>query len=195
MTGSARSRDGSDGYDTVARLFHWGFVLMVLVQIPAGIAMTSEAFPEYGDALFVLHKGLGSVFLLLVTARLLWRLAHPVPALAPHMPALQRQIAGFVHGLLYLVLLGMAMSGYLRTVGDNFPIELLDALGIPPLVSDMPEMARMMRAVHKFGAFVLTALIAAHVGAVAHQLLIEREAVMSRIWPPVRRRRPAGGGR
>ena len=85
----------------------------------------------------------------------------------------------------------MAMSGYLRTVGDNFPIELLDAFGIPPLVSDMPDLAGIMRAVHKFGAFVLTALIAAHVGAVAQQALVEREAVMARIWPPFR---PSGRG-
>ncbi len=183
---AATHAPGPEGYGTVARLFHWGFVIMVLVQIPVGIAMTSETWPAYGDALFVLHKGLGSVFLVLVMLRVLWRVTHPVPALLPHMPALQRRIAAVVHGLLYLLLLVMAISGYVRTVGDNFPIELLDALGVPPLVSDIPDVARMMRAVHKFCAFALTALIAAHVGAVVHSTLIERQAALSRIWPPFR---------
>ena len=186
---SGRALVGDDGYDTVARLFHWGFVLLVLVQIPVGIAMTSEAFPGVGDALFILHKGLGSILLLLILLRLVWRVTHPVPALLSDLPALQRRIAGVVHRVLYLMLVIMTVSGYIRTVGDNFPIELLDALGIPPLVSDIPETALMMRAVHKFGAFMLTGLIAAHVGAVVHQALIERRDVMARMWPPIRLRR------
>ncbi len=176
----------SDGYDTVARVFHWGFVVMLLIQLPAGIAITSEAFPTIVDELFILHKGLGSVLLVLVIFRVLWRLIHPVAALLPHMPTQQRRIATLVHGLLYVLLLLMGVSGYVRTVGDNFPIELLDAFGVPPLVSDIPETARIMRTIHAFSAFALTALIAVHVGAVAHQSFIVRETIMSRIWPPFR---------
>lgn len=179
------------GYGNVARLLHWLFVVLILVQAPVGIAMTSEAVPALGDTLFILHKGLGSILLVLIVLRVLWRLTHPVPALLPHRPALQRRIAACVHWLLYALLLLMPISGYIRTVGDNFPIELLDALGIPPLVSNIPDTAHVMQVLHKFGAFALTALVAAHVGAVVHQGLIERDPVMSRIWPPLRRR-PSG---
>lgn len=186
---AAGTRIRDDGYDTVARVFHWGFVLLVLVQIPVGIAMTSEAFPGIGDALFILHKGLGSILLLLIVLRLAWRVTHPVPTLMPELPVLQRRIAAVLHRMLYLLLAIMAISGYVRTVGDNFPIELLDVLGIPPLTSDIPGTAHLMRVVHSFGAFLLTGLIACHVGAVAHQALIERRAVLARMWPPIRPRR------
>ena len=174
------------GYDTVARLFHWTIAVMVLVQIPVGIAMTSEGFPRIGDALFILHKGMGSLFLVLVAARIVWRLTHPVSALLAHLPASQRRIAALTHGMLYVLLVVQPVSGYIRTVGDGYPIELLDAIGFPALVSDIPETARLMLVVHKFGAYLLTALIAAHLGAVIHHAWIERDGVMSRIWPPVR---------
>ena len=181
-------------YGTVARLFHWGMAALVLVQIPVGIAMTSEGFPSIGDALFILHKGMGSILLAIVAARILWRLTHPAPPFMAHMPLLQRQVAAATHRLLYVLLVVMPVSGYLRTVADGFPIELLDVLGIPPLINDAPETARVMLVVHKFSAYILTALITAHLAGTAHQALIVRDGVMSRIWPPVGRKGRSPGG-
>ena len=44
-----------------ARLFHWLVVLLLLVQIPAGIAMIAPALEQGSiDRLFVLHKGSAS---------------------------------------------------------------------------------------------------------------------------------------
>ncbi len=159
--------------------------MMVLVQVSAGIAMTSEAFPSIGDVLFILHKGMGCIFLVLVPARILWKLTHPVLPLLAHTPILQRRIAGLTHGALYVLLVVMPVSGYIRTVGDGYPIEMLDAMNIPPLFSGIPETAQAMLVVHKFSAYLLTALIAAHLGAAIHHGLVERDGVMSRIWPPV----------
>ncbi len=177
-------------YGTGARLFHWLTVALVLVQMTAGIAMTIEAVPALNDAVFILHKGLGCLFLPVVAARLVWKRRHPVPALPPRLPALQRRIAARTHGLLYALLIVLPVSGYIRTVGDGYPIEMLDALGIPPLVTGIPDTAHVMRIVHTFGGYLLAALIAVHVGAAVHQQLFERDNVLARMWPPVRPRRP-----
>ena len=62
-----------------ARLFHWLVVALLLVQIPAGIAMIAPALKQESiDQLFVLHKGLGVVLLVVVVARSLWRLTHRI---------------------------------------------------------------------------------------------------------------------
>ena len=175
-------------YGTVARLFHWITLVLILVQLPAGIAMTIEAVPALNDELFILHKGLGCIFLLVVAARLVWRLMHPVAALPQRLPALQRRIAALTHRLIYALLIVMPVSGYVRTVGDGYPIEMLDALGIPPLVTGIPDVAHVMLIVHKFSGWLLAALIAVHVGAAVHQQLFERDNVLSRMWPPVRPR-------
>lgn len=180
---------GRHGYGTVARLFHWVTALLVAVMIPVGIAMTSQGFESIGNQLYIVHKGTGSVLLVLVVLRILWKLTHREPALHGGVPAIQRRIAGTTHWVLLLLLLVMTVSGYIRTVGEGFPIELLNALGIPPLIGENVELARTMSVVHKFSAYLLAALIAAHIGAAVHHALIARDGVMGRIWPPVRPRR------
>ncbi len=61
-----------------ARFFHWLVVLLLLVQIPAGIAMIAPGLEQGSiDVLFILHKGLGVVLLVVVAARVLWRPTGP----------------------------------------------------------------------------------------------------------------------
>ncbi len=186
------TNDTAPDYGTGARLFHWITLVLILVQLPAGVAMTMEAIPSLNDALFILHKGLGCIFLLVVAARLVWKLTHPVPALPARLPALQRRIAARTHWVLYGLLVVLPVSGYIRTVGDGYPIEMLDALGIPPLVTGIPGIAHVMRIIHSVSSYLLIALVAVHVGAAVHQQLFGRDNVLSRMWPPVR---PGRGAR
>ena len=181
---SGRASGGIAGYGAVARVFHWIIAVMVVVQIPAGIAMTSEPLLGVADPLFILHKGMGSVLLLLVVARILWRVTHRPPPFPDYMPPLEKRIAGPTHITIYGLLLVMTVSGYVRTAGDGFPIELLDALGIPPLVPFMPEVAGVMLVVHQFTVVALIGLVAVHVSQVLRHQLVERNPVLSRMWPP-----------
>lgn len=174
------------GYGPVARIFHWLIALMVVVQIPAGIAMTSEPLAAFADPLFILHKGLGSVLLVLVFGRILWRVTHRPPPFPDYMPPLEQRLAHWTHIAIYVLLVTMVVSGYVRTVGDEFPIELLDALGVPPLIPPMPELAAVMLVVHQFAVLGLLGLVAAHIAAVMGHHLIERHPTLSRMWPPWR---------
>ncbi|MBT8488923.1 MAG: cytochrome b [Gemmatimonadetes bacterium] len=173
-------------FGTGARLFHWSIALLVAVQIPAGIAMTSEPLAAWADPLFVLHKGLGAVLLVMVLCRIAWRLTHPPPPFPDYMSPAEQRVAHATHVALYGLLLVMAVSGYVRTVGDGYPIELLDAIGIPPLVRSMPEVAAVMLVVHRFTVFALVMLAAAHVAAVIQRGWIDGHPVMNRMWPPFR---------
>ena len=81
-------------------------------------------------------------------------------------------------------MLVMTVSGYIYTVGDSFPIELFDVIGIPPLIPPMPEVAAIMHVVHQFSVVVLVAMIAGHVAMVLRHQLIDGNPEMRRIWPP-----------
>lgn len=176
------------GYGTGARVFHWAIAVMVLVQIPIGIAMLSEPLSRFSDVLFVMHKGGGSVLLVLVLARIAWRLTHRPPPFPDFVPMRERPIAAATHVALYGLLLVMVVSGYVRTVGDGFPIELLDALGVPPLIPLMPGVAAVALVVHQFTVIALVALVAVHVSAVLRHQLIDGNSILARMWPPFRRR-------
>ena len=171
-------------YGVVARLFHWIIAVLVLLQIPAGIAMTSEPLAAAADPLFIYHKGMGAVLLALVLARTVWRATHRPPAFPGYMTPTEQRIAGATHLAIYGFLLVMTLSGYLRTVGDGFPIELLDAVGIPPLIPPMAGLAAAMLVVHQFAVVGLVALVAVHVAMVIRHHVVERNPVLRRMWPP-----------
>ena len=179
-----------NGFGAGARLFHWLVVLLVLVQIPAGIAMIAPALEQGSiDRLFVLHKGLGVVLLVVVLARVLWRLTHPAPPMPETIPELERRIATTAHWVIYAVLIVIAGSGYVHVVGDGFPIEMMDALGLPTLLPLMPEVASWASLVHRFSTFLLMALVAVHVAEVLRHHLVLRDGTLSRMWPPLGGRR------
>ena len=173
-------------FGTGARLFHWTIALLLVVQIPAGIAMTSEPLAAWADPLFILHKGLGVVLVVVVLGRVGWRVTHPPPPFPPFMSAREQRIARATHLSLYALLVVMAVSGYVRTVGDRYPIDLLNVLGIPTLLPLMPEVAAFMLVVHRFTVFALLMLAAAHVAAVVQRHWIDGHPVMDRMWPPIR---------
>ena len=173
------------GYGTVARLFHWVTVLLVAVMISVGLTMTQDVPRPLQDSLFILHKGLGPVVLVVVLARLAWRAFNPPPPLPASVPPLQARAAGLVHVGLYTFLIVQAVSGYVRVTTGGFPIEALERLGIGPLLPKAEAVSKIASTIHSVSVAVLILLIAMHVGAAAYHGIVKRDGVISRMWPPV----------
>lgn len=158
-------------------------------MIPVGLLMVQEGLPRpTQNALFILHKGLGPIVLVLVLARLAWRIGNPPPPLPGDLSLIQRRAAGFVHAALYLTLIVMAASGYVRVAAGGFPLEFLESLGIPPLVPKNEAVSKAAKAVHFNALIVLLTLIIAHVAGAFYHGAIRRDGVIHRMWPPF----PAG---
>jgi len=176
---------GPERYGAVARAFHWMTAISVFVLLPTGVLMTSAPLAPVAGPLYIVHKGLGSILLVLVGARTAWRLMRPPPPLPLHVPRVQQVLMHATHWALYLLLLIMVASGYVRTVADGFPIELLETLGVGPMIPESAEIARVALVVHKVTAYTLTALVATHVAAAADDILFRGGALVRRMgWRP-----------
>lgn len=175
-------------YPALTRFLHWLVALMVIATMPIGMVMIQQGLARpTQDLLFILHKNGGVILLLLVILRLIWRARHPAPPMPASLPGWQVAVAGLTHWLLYGLLLTMAISGYVRVAAGGFPIEMLDALGIPKLVPRSDTLAETAKAIHGTVRFALALLILMHVGAALQHLLIKRDGVFGRIWPPLGR--------
>jgi len=172
-------------YRRTARLFHWGMALLVLAMIPAGVLMVQ---PDIGrslqNTLFIFHKNVGVLLLILIALRLLYRWRNPPAALPADVPAWQRVAAGASHVAIYTMLFVMPLAGYIRVKAGGFPIESLDALGVPSLVVRSDALAEVAKTVHYYGAILIALLIATHIAAAAYHGIIRKDGVFSRIWPP-----------
>ena len=176
--------DRASRYGTTAQVLHWLVAVGILLMIPAGLIMVRDGLPRaLQDALFLFHKNIGVVLFLIVVLRIVWRATHPAPPLPPQMPAWQRRIAAVSHLALYVLLVVMPVTGYLRVRAGGYPIEALDALGVPAMVARNKAFGEAASQVHEIAAFLLIGLLAMHIGAALHHALIRRDGVWSRMWP------------
>lgn len=175
----------SRSYRPSQRALHWIMALLILPMIAAGFVMVQQGLPRaVQNTLFVLHKNIGLVVLILAVLRVgvAWR--SPALPLPGHLPRWQRLVAKASHGLLYALMLIMPLSGYIRVRAGGFPIELMDRLGLPTLVPKSDALASAAKAVHEFGAYAIAALLVLHIAAGLHHALILRDGIWGRIWPP-----------
>lgn len=176
----------ASSYRAPARWLHWIMALLALATIPAGFLMIQQGIPRsLQDSLFIFHKNVGVLLLVLIVVRILYRWRNPPPPEPAHLPAWQVKVAGLNHGLLYVLLLIMPLAGYIRVRAGGFPIEALDAMGIPALVPRSDALAEVAKTVHFYGALAIALLIAMHVGAALQHAIIKRDGVFSRMWPGV----------
>lgn len=168
------------GYHPASRILHWLVAALVLSTFPAGVIMTGEDLSRpVQDALFIYHKNVGVIIFALMLVRLVLRVAYPAPPLPTTLPDWQRLAAKLSHWLLYILIFAMTISGYVRVVTGGFPIEMLDALNIPPLLPESEDVAETAKSIHASVRFALFAVIALHIGAALYHALVLRDGVFS----------------
>ncbi|WP_341367949.1 cytochrome b [Yoonia sp. BS5-3] len=173
-------------YRVPARVIHWIMAILILCIIPIGFLMVrAELERSTQNFLFITHKNVGTLLLVLFFVRAIYRWRRP-PQLKPvELPKIQEFAAHATHIGLYALLLIMPLAGYVRVRAGGFPIEALDAMGIPSFVPRSEALAEFAKAVHYYGAYAFTALILMHIGAAAFHGLIRRDGIFTRMWPPV----------
>jgi len=176
-------------YKRPAVWLHWLTALFVFLTIPAAIIMLQPGIERsLQDPLFVFHKNVGVVIFVLVAVRLIYRLLNPPPPLPESVPHLQRMAAEATHWLLYGLLLVMAISGYVRVNAGGFPLEGLDALGVPRFIPRSDEVANTAKSIHSLVRIPLVLLIFVHIGAGLYHGFIKRDGVLARMIPAMARR-------
>lgn len=101
-------------YSTPAIVLHWLMALAIFAAFPLGLYMADLPLSPDKLRLYSYHKWIGVTVLLLVAIRLVWRLAHTPPALPGHISRWRRRASAAVHGLLYLLMIAIPVSGWLR---------------------------------------------------------------------------------
>lgn len=176
-------------YAGPARALHWLMAVLILSTVPAGLIMVQPGIDRsLQNALFLYHKNVGVLLLLLTLLRLVLRWRNPPPPRPAGLPLWQARLAGLTQRLLYALLLLVPVAGYVRVRAGGFPVESLDALGLPPLVPRSDTLAATAKAVHYGSGLAIMAAIALHVGAALFHGIVKGDGVFSRMWPPV------GGG-
>lgn len=169
----------AERYTRVAIGLHWLMALLILFNLSTGWFMNGFAKPLHGT-IVGMHTFSGLTALTLTGVRILWRLTHRPPPLPSSLHAWERFCAHAAHGLFYLLMLYMTLTGW-SIVSAHPPSPTGGPLNwlfhIPPIgpISHLEEGAQknahqQFVTLHTIGGWTFLGVLALHVlGAVKHQ--------------------------
>ncbi|MVA82544.1 cytochrome B [Agrobacterium vitis] len=158
------------GYSRLQVGLHWAVVILVAFQFLAHNAIEAawSAHPNGGvpsqraAVLVYMHIAGGLLILALALCRICLRITRGAPEPPTDEPRIMKIISETVHGLIYVMLLSLPISG---AVAWFFNVALAAII-------------------HEYMQALLLALIAAHIAGALFQHLIRRSDVMMRMFAP-----------
>ena len=167
------------GYRGTAKALHWLVAALVLVVFPMG-AVIKFVKDDVKLDFYAVHESLGLLVLLLMLARLAYRIRNPVPLMA-ELPAPMRRAASTVHWLLYAALIAMPVSGFLATNAWGFPLTWFGLIPVPSPIGENKEIAPVFSAIHETLSWTILVLVAMHLGAVLFHHVLRRDRTLHRM--------------
>jgi cytochrome b561 len=174
-------------YTLAAQALHWITAVLMFTLLPLAWVMVSMPRTAANrELIYTLHKSLGLTVLALVAARLILRAIHPAPQLPGSLTRWERASAALSHWLLYLIMLGMPLSGYLFSAWGGHPVTYFGLFTLPGLVkNDMLQHVAFWAHV-AIGQWLTYAVILLHVGATGWHVAVRRDGVLFRMLPEQR---------
>jgi cytochrome b561 len=171
-------------YSSGAQIMHWVSAALMFFVVPCAWYMVS--LPK-GDAAradwYTIHKSVGMLILGLSFARLLWRSIVPPPPMVGHRRPWEKILAEAAHGLLYVMLFVMPLSGYVNSVAGGHPVPFFGAFTFFSLVPVDKELAHLAHLVHETGQWLVYGLVGMHVLAAGFHTLVRKDAMIQRMLP------------
>lgn len=176
-------------YSTGAIVLHWTIAFCMLLQLALGLTM-GEGQSAASFARFQLHKSVGITILLLTLARIAWRLFVKPPAMI--VGGWERTLAKIIHGIFYVLLLALPLTGWLivSVSPTHIPTLLYGVVPWPHIpgfegisAAESKAIGGATGEIHEWLAWLAIVAILLHVaGALKHQLL-DRDATFARMAP------------
>lgn len=168
-------------YTKIAIGLHWAIALLIFSAFPLGLYMHDLKLSPTKLHLYSYHKWLGITVLMLALLRVFWRATHRPPAL--HLARWQEIASQIVHGLLYLLILAVPLSGWLMSSAKGVKTVWLGMLPLPDLVEKNKALGELLGNVHTALNYTMLLLVALHVAAALKHHFIERDDVLLRMLP------------
>ncbi len=170
-------------YTRTAISLHWLIALAIIATFALGVYMQDLPLSPDKLRLYSWHKWAGVTIFLLVLIRLAWRLGHRPPGPSAGTPAWEHRAASLVHLLLYVLMIAVPVSGWLMSSAKGVRTVWFGVLPLPDLLEKDKALGELLLGVHRTLNFSMAALVLVHVGAALKHHLIDRDEVLARMLP------------
>jgi len=166
----------------VSIIVHWLSALAVTVLFFLGLWMVDLSYYDswYQTAPY-LHKSLGVCLFLVILFRMLWRKINVIPVPVSTHTEFESKAARIVHGLIYLLLLLIMLSGYLISTADGRAIEVFGLFKVPALIYGLHQQEDIAGEVHFILAVSLMLLVIIHISGSLKHHFIDKDITLKRM--------------
>ena len=166
-------RNTSEQYGLIAVVLHWIVALALIGLFALGLWMVGLDYysPWYRDGPWW-HRSIGLMVGAVMIVRLLFRWWGPTPVPEKSLKRYERHMASITHGLLYLLVFTIVVSGYLISTADGQPIEVFNWFNLPSLISGIENQEDIAGEVHEYLAWFMIVLASVHaLAALKHHFI------------------------
>jgi len=172
-------RSSKSSWGSVTVIVHWLMVLVIMGMFALGLWMTSLSYYDiwYKQGPYI-HKSVGLILFSLLLFRLFWRWLNTLPLPLVSHAKWEQKLAHLVHMVLYVLLIGIMLSGYLISTADGRSIEVFNWFQIPALPLSIDQQEDTAGAAHFYLAVVLMGSVGLHaLGALKHHFIDKDETL------------------
>ena len=173
-------------YTKTAIWLHWLMAaLIVFMLFPGEELIEVRRGGDLSDWQPTAHASFGMLVLILTLVRIVWRFAYPAPALPASMSDWQKKASHALHGLFYVLMLALPLSGLLAL--QPFGAERLNAEAVSffKLFSlyGLPNFGEWTEEAHELAGQATKILLALHIIAALKHQFWDKDGLMSRMRP------------
>lgn len=180
ITGHPMLRNTTEGFGWISISLHWLMALTVLGLFGLGLYMVDLTYYDawYRGSLD-LHKSVGILLALVWLTRVLWKFSNPQPRPVGNK-AWEHTVAKLTHALLYLLMLGLFISGYLISTADGRSIEVFGLFEVPATLTGKGQ-EEIAGQIHALLAWSLIGLVLLHAAAAVKHHVFDKDRTLVRM--------------
>mgnify|MGYP000853840008 CR=1 FL=1 len=178
MSGNTLAR-----YNGLAISLHWVSAILVLVAIT--LIEIKGWFPKGSalrDGVKLWHYQAGALVLLATLLRVIWLVVSRRPEPVAPKGSMERILGASAHGLLYLLLLALPLSGVMILIAAGNPVTLL-GWDLPIWTEGVRDTAKAVKKLHELFGNAIIGLVIFHVAAALWHQFVRRDGLMLRMMP------------
>lgn len=180
----------ADRYHKASISLHWLMLaLFVAVYATIELRVLFDKGTALRETMKSLHFMLGLLMFALVWLRISMRIKYPAPRIEPAQPKWQDIAAKLAHLMLYAIMIGMPLAGWLMLSAAGKPIPFF-GLELPALIGKNKELAGQIKEIHEFVGTIGYFLIGAHAAAALFHHYIRRDNTLLGMLPGLQSEKP-----
>jgi cytochrome b561 len=175
-------RNTNKHYGWLSIIVHWLVAASVIGLFTLGYWMVELSYydPWYkqGPAL---HKSIGLLLFFVMLFRIFWKNIEIKPRALKSHRQWEKKMAYLVHGVLFILVFVIMISGYLISTADGRAIEIFQLVSIPSMGALFEHQEDIAGVIHKYLAYTMMLAVFLHALAALKHHFIDKDKTLTRM--------------